>query len=250
MKSFSLLLAAFLLAVPAPGHAGEAAFLFAYRPKAGQTPAFDAGYRKHLEWHRSNGDPLPWYGWYVATGPRTGTFVDGSFGITFAAFDARIAPAEDGADAARNVTPHGDTVYRKILRRLPLPGTAARLEKRKPSGMIEVLTVELRPGRGATFESGLAKLAEALAGNDATPEFTVYRQLSGGAEPAYLVMFPRDGNAYFERHTPSLDGLVAALAEGPLAEDLSAMFAASIAKAEIEAWAYRADLSYFPESRR
>ena len=246
MKTHLPLLAAFLLAVPAPGHAGEAAFLFAYRPKAGQTPAFDAGYRKHLEWHRSNGDPLPWYGWYVVTGPRTGTFVDGCFGITFAAFDARIAPAEDGADAARNVTPYADTVNRRILRRLPLPGTATRLEERKPSGLVEVLLVELRPGRSRLFESGLAQLAAALANDDAAPEFTVYRQLSGGAEPAYLVMFPRDGNAYFERHTPSLDGLLAALAEGSLVEGLSAMLAASVAKTEIEAWAYRADLSYFP----
>lgn len=246
MKSLLPLFAACLLAVPAPGHAGEAAFLFAYRPKAGRTDAFDAGYRKHLEWHRSNGDPLPWYGWYVVTGPRTGTFVDGSFGIAFAAFDARIAPAEDGADATRNVTPYGDTVDRKILRRLPLPGTAARLEERKPSGMIEVLTVQVRPGQSETFESGLAKLAGALADDDAAPEFTVYRQLSGGAAPAYLVMFPRDTNAYFERHTPSLEGLAAVLADGPLAKDFSAMLAASVAGAEIEAWAYRADLSYFP----
>lgn len=83
---------------------GDAAHLFGYWTRPGQREAFDEGYRRHLAWHRQAGDPLVWYGWYVSDGKRAGMFVDGSFGAPFAAFDRRVDPAGDGADAARNVT--------------------------------------------------------------------------------------------------------------------------------------------------
>ena len=54
----------------------NAAFLFAYDIDRGKEEAFEAGYAAHLAWHADHADALPWYGWYVTSGPRTGLFID------------------------------------------------------------------------------------------------------------------------------------------------------------------------------
>jgi hypothetical protein len=79
----------------------HAAFLFAYRAKPGMDAAFAEGYRRHLDWHAARGDSLAWLAWTVVDGPQLGTFVDGAFGIAFKAFDDRVDPRGDAADAAR-----------------------------------------------------------------------------------------------------------------------------------------------------
>lgn len=223
---------------------GDAAFLFAYEPKPEQQDAFDAGYRRHLEWHRQHHDPLPWYGWYVATGDRTGMFVDGSFGITFAAFDNRVEPRQDGANFAETTAAYGDTAYRKILRLMPRLGTATRLEDRKPSSQVEVVTYLVTPGRTAVFETCLEKLAAALAGR---VEFTAYRQLSGGTQPAYLLMFPRNGFGYFDENAASLEALIRTHLDTDAGRDLLALLSQAVRSTRSETWRYRDDLSYIPE---
>src|SRR5690606_41282554 len=81
---------------------GVAGMMFSYEAHAGERAKFDEGYRSHLEWHRTNRDPLPWYGWDVIAGRRLGQFVDGTFGIAFEALDRRAVPA--GGDAAASST--------------------------------------------------------------------------------------------------------------------------------------------------
>src|SRR5690606_1970520 len=80
---------------------GEAGMLYSYEPHPGERAGFDEGYRSHLEWHKANRDPLPWYGWDVIAGRRLGQFVDGTFGFAFEALDRRVDPAGDAADASR-----------------------------------------------------------------------------------------------------------------------------------------------------
>ena len=41
------------------------------RPHDGQTVDFEAGYIRHLEWHRQNRDTWGWYGWSVTFGERS-----------------------------------------------------------------------------------------------------------------------------------------------------------------------------------
>jgi hypothetical protein len=42
--------------------------------------------------------------------------VDGTFGVRFGAFDARVEPAVDGADMARNVLPLAEPLERQVYR--------------------------------------------------------------------------------------------------------------------------------------
>src|SRR5690606_12816878 len=117
---------------------GTAAFLFSYRIIPGMERDFFDGYRRHLEWHRSRADSLSWLGWTVVDGPGLGRFVDGAFGIPHRAFDERVDPAGDGADAARNVTAYATPVGRELHRLRPELGSATRLERGEPGAMQKV----------------------------------------------------------------------------------------------------------------
>jgi len=130
----------------------DAAYLFAYRIKPGREAAFDAGYRRHLDWHAQHRDSLPWLGWTVVAGTWLDLFVDGTFGITPQAFDARVEPRADVADAHSNVTPHADPIYRYAYRVRRELGSAVRLELGRAGAMQLVSSITLRPGSVDQFE--------------------------------------------------------------------------------------------------
>src|SRR5690606_29684102 len=105
----SLLMLSLCAYVPAThAQSGTLARIVVIQPKPGQAAAFEAGYQRHLEWHRKNADPWRWYGWTFVLGHRLGQFMDGTFGHTSADLDGAIKPAEDRADNAVNVTPYAD----------------------------------------------------------------------------------------------------------------------------------------------
>src|SRR5262245_20330192 len=76
------------------------------RPHEGKTVDFEAGYIRHLEFHRQAGDDWVWYGWTIWAGDRQRWFVYATFGHTAASLDRPVAPAEDERDNISNVTPH------------------------------------------------------------------------------------------------------------------------------------------------
>lgn len=219
---------------------GDAAHLFAYYPKKGMEARFDAGYRTHLNWHRDKHDPLVWYGWYVSDGTRVGLFVDGSFGAPFAAFDRRVDPAGDGADADRNVTPYADTAFRASYRVRRELSTGFPLEQWKPSKRVQVFHYTLRPGTRARFERALLAARDTLLKDDQAPMHTWYEKVVGGAAPQYMLMVARQDWKSYDDHAADLDQLVGSEAQR---EDLTA----AVAEVDSETWSYREDLSLIPE---
>ena len=246
--SLCLLLAAVLPtahAAPPAGatrDSGDAAHLFGYWPRPGQRLAFDAGYRRHLEWHRRAGDPLVWYGWYVSDGKRAGMFVDGSFGAPFAAFDQRIDPAGDGADAGRNVTPFAEPAFRASYRLRRDLSSGFPLERWQPPPRVQATRYEVRPGARAAFERAV-RLARATLPADA-PAQTWYEPVSGDA-PGYLLLVAQQGWRDHDRGAHDLDALLARSADPQAAAAASAL-AAAVVSAEVETWEYRPDLSLIP----
>ncbi|WP_242111447.1 hypothetical protein [Luteimonas aquatica] len=219
---------------------GDAAHLFAYTLKPGMEARFDAGYRRHLAWHRDKRDPLVWYGWYVGDGARAGLFVDGSFGAPFAAFDRRVDPAGDGADAGRNVTPYADTADRASYRLRRELSTGFPLERWTPSKRVQVFHYTLRPGSRARFERAVQAARQALLADRAAPPYTWYEKVVGGAVPQYMLMVAREDWKSYDAHDGGLERLAATPA---LQDDL----AASVAEASAETWSYREDLSLIPQ---
>ncbi|HEX7120375.1 MAG TPA: hypothetical protein VF212_16395, partial [Longimicrobiales bacterium] len=129
-RLLSYLLPGVLLMAESVAAQSAGAMLYTYRPHPGERASFDEGYRMHLEWHRTHGDSLPWYGWDVLAGRRKGQFVDGTFGIAFAALDRRVDPSGDAAHAALAFADHAEATGQWALRLRPELSTARPLEAR------------------------------------------------------------------------------------------------------------------------
>lgn len=221
---------------------GPAAFLFAYLPKSGQEALFDAGYRRHLSWHGGKGDPLPWYAWYVTTGERTGTFIDGTFGISFSAFDQRVEPKADGADFAQNVAPFATPSWRAVYRLRPELSTGQPLEKKAPTPLVEVTHVAIEPGFQRQFEELLAAVRSDLARAKPAVVLTAYELISGGEQPSYMVMVARSGWASYDTLAPTAD----LISRSPRATNaIDGGRRPMIKRISTETWSYRSDLSLF-----
>ena len=154
------------------------------RPHDGDTVDFEAGYIRHLEWHRQARDTWVWYGWNVTFGERQRWFVYASFGHSAADFDSPVAPAEDERDNILNVVPHAQFVgnalyeYRSGLSR----GTGVP----QPAARLELTTVDLNPGAEQAFEAAIGAGQSALH-----DEALWYRMVAGGAAPRYVRLRPR-----------------------------------------------------------
>jgi hypothetical protein len=225
---------------------GTAAFLFGYHPKPGMQAQFDEGYRRHLRWHEEKKDPLVWYAWYVSSGERTGMFIDGSFGIPFAAFDRRVEPKADVADFSQTSAPFADTAFRSTYRLRPDLSTGQLLENRLPSPQVEVVHYVLRPGMEKAFEEVIGKVRAALKQTQGAPVQTWYELVIGGETPGYMLMVPRQGWADFETPQKTLGAVLEGAYGAEQARALRQSLAAAVAHTRSELWSYRQDLSYFP----
>ncbi|TCS17324.1 hypothetical protein [Caulobacter sp. BK020] len=238
--ALAALLAAGLVGGAAQARTEQAAFLFTYDIDRGQEAAFEAGYAAHLQWHADHHDTLPWFGWTVTSGPRTGLFVDGTFGVPFAAMDARPDPAGDGADMAARVLPYAKARAYSAHVLWPEPSTVRSLEDRQPSPVVDVYTLRVAPGDVAAFETALLASAKTGKGDLA---WTWYRLAGGGELGGYMVLVPRRGWAELAGRPADLAGLIAAAyGSGP-----DQRRAAALARsAEVETWSYKPKLSRIP----
>src|SRR6185436_11251550 len=114
------------------------------RPHDGDTVDFEAGYIRHLEWHRQAKDPWVWFGWTIWAGERQRSFVYATFGHSAASLDNPVPPAEDERDNVANVTPHaqfaGNALYEF------LPELSRGDGEPQPTARLELTTVDLVPG--------------------------------------------------------------------------------------------------------
>src|SRR5262245_41459621 len=66
----------------------------------------EAGYVRHLEWHRQVKDPFSWYSYSVsASTERQRWIIYATFGHTAAELSNPVSPAEDWQDASTNLLP-------------------------------------------------------------------------------------------------------------------------------------------------
>ena len=201
---------------------GPYARIAVLRPHDGQTTEFEAGYLRHLEWHRQAGDPWAWYGYTVWAGDRYRWFVYATFGHSAASFDSVVSPAEDERDNLLNVAPHVEWVTNGLYEYLPElsrgtgePQAAARLE---------VTIADLLPGTASSFESALAQAQSRLE-----DETLWYRLVGGGPTPRYVRLRPHRG----------LSALLWERSGQELPDGVSRL----IAKTTVEIWTLRPTLS-------
>ena len=205
---------------PEPGPYARIAVL---RPHDGDTVDFEAGYIRHLDFHRQARDPWTWYGWTVWAGERQRWFVYASFGHAAADLDRPVSPADDERDNVTNVTPHAEFAGNALYEYLPAlsRGSAAPT----PTPRLELMTVDVRPGAVAAFERAVAATQSTLAS-----ETLWYRLVAGGTAPRYVRLRP----------SPSL----AALIESQAQQAIPATAHELIARSTIEILNLRPTMSY------
>jgi hypothetical protein len=162
---------------------GPYARIAVLRPYDGHTVEFEAGYIRHLAWHRQAGDPWAWYGWTIWAGERQRWFVYATFGRSATSLDSAVAPADDERDNILNVVPHGEFVGNALYEFLPSLSRGS--PEPKATARLELTTVDLVPGGARAFEAALAARQATLR-----EETLWYRMVAGGAEPRFVRLRP------------------------------------------------------------
>jgi hypothetical protein len=163
---------------------GPCARIAVLRPHRGHGVDFEAGYIRHLDWHRQARDPWVWYGWTVWAGDRQRWFVYATFGHSAASLDSSVSPAADEQDNVLNVVPHAEFVGNALYEYLPAfsRGTG----EPQPAARLELTTVDLVAGAARAFETALASDQSPPSG-----ETLWYRMAAGGSVPRYIRLRPR-----------------------------------------------------------
>ena len=165
---------------------GPYARIAVLKPHDGGTIEFEAGYVRHLEWHRQARDPWVWYGWTIWGGDRYRWFVYATFGHSAGSLDSAVTPAEDERDNVLNVAPHVEWVTNGLYEYLP--GLSRGTGEPSPTVRLEVTIVDLVPGTEDAFESAMAEERPGLLG-----ETLWYRLVAGGPTPRYVRLRPQPG---------------------------------------------------------
>src|SRR5207248_3158634 len=181
-----LLVAAFVPTIlVAQTERGPFARIAILRPNDGQSVDLEAGYIRHLEWHRQAKDTFGWYSYTVwASTERQRWLIYATFGHTAASLSNPVSPAEDERDNIINVLPHAQFLGNAVYEFLPALSRGDGVPT--PTLRAEYTTVELNLGAGKTFEATIAAEQSRLQG-----ETLWYRMVAGGNAPRYVRLRPR-----------------------------------------------------------
>ena len=168
------------MAVPA----GPYARIAILRPHDGDTVDFEAGFNRHLDWHRQAKDTWVWYGWTIWAGDRQRWLVYASFGHSPSELDNPVSPLEDERDNIVNVIRHGRFMGQGLYEFRP--GLSRGTPIPTPTARVEMTTVESAVGEEEAFESAIAAGQSALRG-----ETLWFRMLWGGDASRYVRLRPR-----------------------------------------------------------
>lgn len=217
-------LLALALAAPAAAgetRTGEVARLAELFPKEGAAREFEAGYRRHLDWHQRVGDPWRSHGWLVTTGDRAGTFVEGTFGHSWADLDTALRPREEAYDKAVNVLAYATAGLNVHLTRLPAHSRGPE-EDTLRAPLLTVVRVRA-DGDGGAFWTA----ADGLYGSQPRQGY----RTTGGPAGSFVLFLPHANWAEF----------------GPLEEALTRLLERAgpeFGEAHVETLRRRIDMSY------
>jgi hypothetical protein len=151
----------------------------------GHSVDWEAGYIRHLEWHRQAKDPFGWYSYSVwASTEHQRWIIYATFGHTAVELSNPVSPAEDERDNLINVLPHAQFLGNAVYEFLPTLSRGNGVPT--PVLRAEYTTVELTQASGRAFEAALAAEQSKLQG-----ETLWYRMVVGGDTPRYVRLRPR-----------------------------------------------------------
>ena len=164
---------------------GPFARIAVLRPNDGQTVDLEAGYIRHLEWHRQAKDSFNWYTWSIwAAEERQRGLVYATFGHTAEELSNPVSPAEDERDNLLNVLPHAQFLGNGVYEFLPALSRGTGVPTPLPRA--ELTTVDVNPGSAKAFEAAMAAEQSKLRA-----ETLWFRMVAGGNVPRYVRLRPR-----------------------------------------------------------
>ena len=185
-----LRIAAPIAAQDAPGTIGQ---VIVTRVKAGMGKQYQEGRKRHLAWHKKQGDSWTWSTSEVTSGPYTGSYVTVSFGHRWKDFDdweARFGQG-DTIDVDLNLTPYSESTtisYYEYLADLSRPAAA-------PSKMSEVVHFLLNPEKESEFRHALQRAHEAIGKTSWPVTYSWFELKNGGEVPHFVLVLPHNSFA-------------------------------------------------------
>jgi hypothetical protein len=213
-------------------------------PKPGMTAQWEAGRKRHSDFHAAQKDTWKIYVWEVVSGDNTGSYMMASPAHNWKDFDDREAFNKiDVPDVAKNMGPYsGETttsyyVFRDELSLTKPPATPAKMRTRAAYSVI--------PEHVNDFLEAIKKINAAVKKtNYPMHPSRWYSLANGGSVPTYVLITDRDSWADME---PTEKKLEDALKEAD--GDASALdqLRKSCSRISTDLSKYRPDLSYVPK---
>ncbi len=165
----------------------------------GTTDKYEAGRKKHMAWHKAQGDPWAWNVYEITTGPDTGGYIIASPNHQWADIDTWTAKYGDADTADAGASMAGTQASSQLaywtqlnsLSRLP-PADSA------PTPLLSLTVYSVKLGHDSALIAAIGKLNAALNAGKYPLHSIWYRLSSGGSSPAYAVVTPRANLATFD----------------------------------------------------
>ena len=216
-------------------------------PKPGMDQQYEAGRKKHMQFHRAQKDTWTWNTFAIETGDNAGTYVTSSCGHSWKDFDdweGRMGKA-DTADGATNLSPYvgggrnGFYVYRSDMSLAPA--------NQPPAPMTAVTIYVLHPGAAPDFIAAIKKINEALGKQPDWPKTSGWLQLANGGEgPTFVLLSSRKNWADFAPLPKTPADVLTETYGKEMSDQIQKTIRDCTAHLFTEAAAYRADLGYAP----
>ena len=216
-------------------------------PKPGADLQYEAGRKKHMQFHRTQKDTWTWNTFHIETGDNAGTYVTSSCGHAWKDFDEwenRMGKA-DTADGAVNLTPYvqggrnGFYVYRADMSLAP--------PNQPPAPMTSVTVYVLKPGMAPDFVEAIKKITDVLSKQPDWPKTSGWLQLvNGGETPTFVLLGQRQNWAEFAPLPKTPADLLNETLGKEQSDALQKTVRDCTAHLFTEAATYRADLGYAP----
>jgi hypothetical protein len=221
--------------------------IFFTSPKPGASQQYEAGRKKHMQFHRAQKDTWTWNTFAIETGDNAGMYVTSSCGHTWKDFDEwekRMGKA-DTADGNINLSPftqggrNSFYVYREDLSLAP--------PNQPPAPMVSVTVYILRPGTAPDFTAAIRQVNGVLTKQADWPKTSGWLQLvNGGEGPTFVLLNRRQNWADFAPLPKSVADVVTEALGKEASDAIFKTIRDSTAHLFTEAATYREDLSYTP----
>jgi hypothetical protein len=188
---------------PSRANQNTVARFFSVTPKGGQAQQLEEGIKKHIAFHRANGDQSDWYVWMVETGPGLGSYLVGTLGHQWKDFEGMELGPKDGADIQANITPYVEHVSSSIWT-FRSDISPAPEEKGAPAKFLQVEEFFLHPEGAQDFENTVRQITQAMnkvaAQQHGGKPPMLYQLEEGGEGPRIALVFSHENWADFTPH--------------------------------------------------